>query len=302
MEDNNAFEVLIIGGSYAGLSAALALGRSLRKVLIIDSGTPCNRQTPHAHNLITHDGKRPDEIRDLAKTQVAAYDTVQFYSGLATNASKIANGFEVHTASQQVFKAQKLVLATGVKDIMPDIEGFAACWGISVIHCPYCHGYEVRGEKTGIIGNGEFGFEFSKMILHWTKDLSLFTNGASTLKEEETQQLQAHGVNIIEKGIQQIEHEKGSLQNIVFQDGSRFPVKAVYAKTPFVQHTDIAVELGCEMTEEGYISVDQLQKTTTPGVFACGDSTTRFRSVAHAIAMGNIAGAMLNHELIMEAF
>lgn len=164
------FEVIIIGGSYSGLSAAMSLGRSLRQVLVIDSGLPCNRQTPHSHNFITQDGEKPAVISAKAKLQVDIYKTVQFYNGLAVKALKTESGFEIETESGVVFTSRKVLFATGVKDLLPEIEGFAACWGISVLHCPYCHGYEVKNEKTAIIANGEMGFEYAKLISNWTKD------------------------------------------------------------------------------------------------------------------------------------
>ncbi|WP_449401083.1 NAD(P)/FAD-dependent oxidoreductase [Chryseobacterium wanjuense] len=179
------FDVIIIGGSYAGLSAGMALGRSLRNVLIIDGGKPCNRQTPHSHNFITHDGKTPKEISDLAKEQVEKYETVHFHNGIAVKTVKTSEGFQVETENGEVFFAKKLILASGVKDVMPDIPGFSECWGISVIHCPYCHGYEVKGETTGILSNGEMLFEFSKLVYNLTKDLTLFTNGKADLSNEQ---------------------------------------------------------------------------------------------------------------------
>src|SRR5687767_8830866 len=160
MTDKKNFDVIIIGGSYAGLSAAMALGRALRNVLIIDSGKPCNRQTPHSHNFITQDGNSPKQIASVAKEQVAKYNTVEFLDGLATTATKTEKGFEVSTQSGQQFFTKKIILATGLKDNMPAIPGFAECWGITVIHCPYCHGYEVRNVKTGVLGNGDFGVEY----------------------------------------------------------------------------------------------------------------------------------------------
>ena len=162
MSDKKHFDVIIIGGSYSGLAAAMALGRALRKVLIIDSGKPCNRQTPYSHNFLTQDGKTPKEIATLAKQQVTMYDSVEFFNSLATKVSKTENGFEVQTSSGDIFKSKKLIFATGIKDEMPSIKGFSECWGISVLHCPYCHGYEVRNETTGIFGNGEYGFELDK--------------------------------------------------------------------------------------------------------------------------------------------
>ncbi len=150
MTNTNNFDVIIIGGSYSGLSAALALGRSLRHVLIIDSGKPCNEQTPHSHNFLTHDGETPRSIASKAKEEVSKYETVHFHSGLAVRGEKTDSGFEITTEAGESFTAKKLIFATGVRDIMPEIDGISECWGISVIHCPYCHGYEVRGEKTGL--------------------------------------------------------------------------------------------------------------------------------------------------------
>jgi thioredoxin reductase len=166
------FDTIIIGGSYAGLSAAMALGRSLKNVLIIDSGKPCNSQTPHSHNLITHDGKTPQEISAEAKQQVLKYDTVTFHEGLAINGKKTDDGFEIGTQAGDVFTAKKLIFATGVKDLMPAIKGFQECWGISVVHCPYCHGYEFRDRKTAIMANGERGFHLASLVNNLTNSIT----------------------------------------------------------------------------------------------------------------------------------
>jgi thioredoxin reductase len=302
MTDNRNFDVIIIGGSYSGLAAGMALGRALKQVLIIDSGKPCNRQTPHSHNFITQDGKTPKEIATLAKQQVERYNTVKFFNGIATNGIKTKNGFEIHTVSGETFGAKKLIFATGIKDIMLNIEGYAECWGITVIHCPYCHGYEVRNERTGILGNGEYGFEFSRLISNWTKDLTLFTNGKSTLTTEQTALLANHRIKIVETEIEKLEHVNGHLYTIIFKDGATSSIKALYAQSPFEQHCTIPITLGCELTEEGYLKVNHLQKTSINGVFACGDNTTRIRTVANAVAMGTTAGMMVNKEIVFEEF
>lgn len=296
------FDVIIIGGSYSGLSAAMALGRSLRNVLIIDENKPCNSQTPHSHNFITQDGETPANIAMKARVQVQKYKTVKFYDGRAAKGIKTKNGFEVETVVGNKYEAKKLIFATGVKDIMPNIENFSECWGRSIIHCPYCHGYEVRNQKTGILGNGEYGFEFSKMINNWTKDLTLYTNGKSTLTDEETNKLNDNNINIIELEIDKIIQTKGELESILFKDGSKSDLRALYSKLPVVQNTDIPEELECQLTESGHILVDDFQKTTIEGIYACGDSTTLFRSVANAVAMGNVAGAIANKDLIQEQF
>ena len=302
MKVNNQFDVIIIGGSYSGLAASMALGRALRKVLIIDSAMPCNRQTPHSHNFLTQDGSTPQAIATSARKQVQHYKTVHFFDGLATKGNKTESGFEIETSNGETFQSTKLVIATGIKDIMLPIEGYAECWGISVLHCPYCHGYEVRNEITGILGNGEYGYEFSALISNWTSDLTLYTNGKSTLTKNQIDKLVKRHIQVVEDEIFKLEHENGYLQNILFKNGNSVPIKALYARSPFVQHSDIPQSLGCELTEDGYIKVNSEQKTTVHGIFASGDNTTRLRTVANAVAMGTTAGMMANKELIEEYF
>ncbi|MBF2708077.1 NAD(P)/FAD-dependent oxidoreductase [Flavobacterium soyangense] len=302
MKDNKKFDVIIVGGSYSGLAAGMALGRALKEVLIIDSGKPCNAQTPHSHNFLTQDGKTPAAIATLAKQQVEDYDTVTFFNGLATNGKKTDNGFEIQVTSGETFEANKLIFATGIKDEMPDIEGFSDCWGISMLHCPYCHGYEVRDEKTGIFGNGEHGNELAKLISNWTNDLTLYTNGKSTLTNVQSEKLEKHQINIVENEIERLEHSNGYLQNIIFKDGSKAEVKAMYSRNSFAQHCSIPEALGCELNEEGYIKVNPFQETTVEGIFACGDSTTRIRTVANSVAMGTTAGMTASKKMILEQF
>lgn len=302
MTEKNDFEVIIIGGSYSGLSAAMALGRALRKTLIIDSGKPCNIQTPHSHNFITQDGKTPKEIVTLAKKQVKKYDTIAFHNGLAISGTKTNEGFKIKTATGEIFTAKKLIFATGVKDIMEDIDGFSNCWGISIIHCPYCHGYEYRNDKTGIVANGDVAFELGKLIDQWTKDLTIYTNGKSNLTMEQLEKLTRHNIRINEATIERFEHNDGKIESIIFKNGETEVIKTLYARPAFEQHCTIPQQLNCEVTEQNYIQIDAFQKTTTHGVFACGDNTSRMRSVSFAIAMGGIAGAMTNRELIEEKF
>ena len=302
MKENRKFDVIIVGGSYSGLSAGMALGRSIRRVLIIDSGKPCNWQTPHSHNFLTQDGRTPKEISTLARQQVERYDSVSFLNGLAVKGIKSDNGFDIQTGSGEIFQAKKLIFAAGVKDIIPDVKGFAECWGISILHCPYCHGYEVKNERMGILANGDVAFEFSSLISNWTKDLTVLTNGVSTLTPEQTARLASHSIKIIEKEIERFDHKGGYVQNVVFKDGSMYSLKALYTRLPFEQRSNLPQVLGCELTEDGYIRVDGVQKTSVPGIFACGDSTVRMRSVSNAVATGSTAGVMANKEMITEAF
>lgn len=296
------FDVIIIGGSYAGLSAAMALGRSLRSVLIIDSGAPCNRQTPHSHNFITQDGEKPAQIAAIAKAQVSKYNTVAFCNALATEAVQTADGFEVRTSTGQQFTAKKLLFATGIVDQMPAIDGFAECWGISVLHCPYCHGYEVKEATLGLMGNGDTGYEFCKLISNWSSNLVLFTNGPSTLTEAQQAKIAEHHIPVIETPIDSFKHNNGYIHHILLQNGIAKEVDAIFARLPFQQHCKLPEQLGCEINEMGFIKTDDMQRTTVPGIYAAGDNASGMRAVSAAVAAGTKAGAMLNKELIDASF
>ncbi|MGB3066595.1 NAD(P)/FAD-dependent oxidoreductase [Sphingobacterium thalpophilum] len=302
MKDDKEFDVIIIGGSYAGLSAAMALGRSLRRVLVLDSGAPCNRQTPHSHNFITQDGEKPAVIANKAKEQIKRYATVTLQKGLAVSGRKTLAGFEIQTENGELFSGRKLIFASGIEDIMPSIQGFAACWGISVIHCPYCHGYEFRGRKTAIIANGERAMHLASLVHNLTKELTILTTGETSFNAEQLEKLRTKGITLLEKEISKIQHKSGWVQQVVFKDGDSQAFDAVYAAVPFRQHSAMPATLGCEMTEMGHIVVDNFQKTTVKGIFACGDNSSMMRSVANAVATGNVAGAMANKELVDEIF
>ena len=302
MDTEKKFEVIIIGGSYSGLSAAMTLGRSLRQVLIIDSGLPCNRQTPHSHNFITQDGATPKKISQKAKSQVLKYNTVTFIEDKAIEGKKTGNTFSILTASGKKFEAKKLIFATGIKDIMPPIKGLKDCWGISVVHCPYCHGYEIKNKKTGIIANGETAIHLAPLANNLTNDLSILTRGKAEFDMEQVSKLNKNNIKVIEKEIIEIEHENGYMKHVIFNDNTKEPFDATYIALPFKQHSNIPELLGCELNEQGYIQVDMMQKTTKDGVFACGDNCSRMRSVANAVASGNTVGAVINMELSNEKF
>jgi len=268
--------------------------------LVIDGGRPCNRQTPHSHNFLTQDGETPQHISSLAKDQLLKYNTIKFHEGFAVSGIKTGNGFEIITQSGEKFEGKKLIFATGIKDIMPDIEGFSACWGISVIHCPYCHGYEVRNEKTGILANGDAAYHYAQLISNWTKDLTVFTNGKSSLTAEQKNRITTNGIDIIETEIEEIKHQHGRLQHLILKDQSTPTLTAIYARPAFVQHSEIPQTLGCQLNEQGLIQVDMMQKTNVSGIYACGDNSTPMRSVAFAVSQGNMAGAAANGELVAE--
>lgn len=302
MKEKTTYDVIIIGGSYAGLSAAMALGRSLRRTLVIDSGEPCNKQTPHSYNFLTQDGAPPGEIASLGKKQVAAYDSVDFVTGFALKAAPVENGFVVHLEHGASYEGRKMILATGIKDIMPEIPGFRECWGISVIHCPYCHGYEYRGKKVGLLATPEQAYHLAPLLLNLGNDVTIMQVEASSFHKEQLKTLHQQNIEILKHSVTAIEHKEGHLQGVVLDNGEQLSLSALYAGLPFEQNSDIHTSLNCELTEQGHLKTDLFQKTSVPGVFACGDNCIPMRSVAQAVASGNIAGAMANMELSQESF
>ena len=296
------FDAIIVGGSYAGLSAAMTLGRSRRRTLVLDTGRPCNRQTPHAHNFLTQDGATPAALRAQAIEQVRQYPTVEFRPDEAVSAAPTEGGFLIQTAAGDTVKAQKVILATGVTDLLPPLPGFAECWGISVLHCPYCHGYEVADQRIGVFGNGDGGFEFTRLIRQWSRQLTLFTNGPATLTDAQQQALARHHIAVVETPITGLLHAQGYLSAVQLAAGPAHPLDAVFTRVPFRLPGTLTQQLGCALTEMGHVQVDDSQRTSVPGVYAAGDITTPMRALSTAVAAGSKAAVILNKELIEEHF
>lgn len=294
----NHFEAVIVGGSYAGLAAGMTLGRSLRKTLIVDSGNPCNAQTPLTHNFLTEDGVPPLAIKLKAKNQVLNYETVTYREASVTQVEKRDKDFLVKLQDGSFYTCEKILFATGIKDVFPEINGFEDCWGISILHCPYCHGYEFRGKKTAVLAKGETAFEFSGVIQHWAGKLTVVTNGDSELTSHQKEEMQKLNIDVIEKEIADLRHQDGQLHSIKFKDDSLLEVDALYAKLPFEQHSEIPAQLGCEFTDLGHVSVNDFGETTVNGVYAAGDNCTPMRAVSMAAFSGHKAGAAINVELI----
>jgi thioredoxin reductase len=302
MNHSNKYEVIIIGGSYAGLSAAMTLGRALRKVLILDAGKPCNRQTPYSHNFLTQDGVPPNEIAEKGREQLKIYSTVEFQNDAVEKAIQLEKGFQLHTSSGKIFFAEKLVFATGILDQLPNVKGFQDCWGKSILHCPYCHGYEVRNRKTGILANGDTGFDYVSLISNWTKQQTVFTNGKAIFTKEQRATFEKHAISVNESGLGRIDHENGQIKRLLLSDGSTCEMDALYFRPPFVQSCPIPTLLGCELTSDGYLKIDLTLQTTINGIYACGDNSSPNRTVSNAVASGHKVGMSINKALVQAAF
>lgn len=298
---NDIHDVIIIGGSYSGLSAALALGRSHRRVLIIDANEPCNARVPHAHNLLTHDGKAPQLLREQAIADVVKYPTVRLLNGRAMEVSGTNGAFTVRTAEGGEHRSRKLLLALGVRDELPAIEGLADCWGISAAACPFCHGYEVSDQRIAIIGSTPDTVDYAHLIRNWSPQLVVLTNGPATFTADQRTALAGKGIEIIEHTISKVMQDDGRVRTVHFNNGSSRAMDGLFLRSKTTVPSKLVDTLGLEHTEQDLIKVDQMQRTNVPGVHAIGDCTTPIRAISAAIAAGNMAGAVLTHELVATA-
>ncbi|MCW7503189.1 NAD(P)/FAD-dependent oxidoreductase [Leptospira paudalimensis] len=299
MESIQTFGIAIIGGSFSGLSAALSLVRSLRNIVVIDSGKPCNQNTPASHNFITHDGRNPKLIREKTILDLSKYPNFHSIFGEVQSIGKSEKGFLIKGDGIPEIHTEKIIFATGLKDVLPEIPGFAESWGKSILHCPYCHGYEFVGKTTGLWMNENGVFEHSKFLKHWTKELTVYTNGPIQFSKEEEIKLEKEGISFITEKVKTLIHKEGQLTSIQFVSGKEIPIDALYARVQMVQHSSLPESLGCKMLPSGHLEVSNFYETNVPGVYAVGDMASIFRSVAHAVHSGNIAGAMLNRAMIL---
>ena len=282
------------------LAQSASLGRARRPVLVIDGGLPRNRFTPHAHNLLLHDGAAPADLAARARQQVAHYSTVQLLADQAMSAERLPDGtFRLETAQHGAFAARYLLLATGLRDELHAVPGFAECWGKSVIHCPYCHGYEVADQPTGAWVNGDDAQHLATLLPNWTRDLTIFTNGPATFGDELRQQLTDQNIALDETPIVALEHEHGQLQALLLADGRRHALPVLYARLPLHQASELPAQLGCALAQQApLLQVDAMYRTSVPGVYAAGDNCVPVSQLAQAIAAGNMAGAAISRELI----
>lgn len=298
------YDVLIIGGGPAGLSAALSIGRMRRSALVCDDGSPRNQPSRHAHNLPSQDGIHPAEWRKNAKSDLRRYDTIEFFDGSVKSARKKGNAFSAELASGERVEFRKLILAHGITDRLPEASGFKELWGKSIFHCPYCHGYEARGQRLGLVGNGAFAEHLLPMLFALSKDLVLFSNGPSELGPDFKTRVLKREIKVIETKISALEREGDRLKSVVLEDGTRLARDGLFVvpRFPVELKSRIGTHLGCERNEMGFFVAQETVKTTVPGVFAAGDILPGHQSVLGAAALGQMAGARVASELTHEDF
>ncbi|MGP9802927.1 NAD(P)/FAD-dependent oxidoreductase [Rheinheimera sp. NSM] len=295
------WDAIVVGGSFAGLSAAMQLARGQRQVLLIDAGEPRNRFAAQSHGFFAADGAEPGELRGRAWQQLMAYPTVQFRQSRVNSAEKLAGGhFSLGDETGMHYQGKALILATGLTDTLPTIPGLAQRWGKSVIHCPYCHGYEFRQQPIAVIATGEASAHQAAILPDWGP-VTYFSQGQFMPDAEQLALLQRRGVTLEHTAVTAVEGEGLDVSHMLLADGRRVPAKVVYVapKTAF-GHT-LAQQLGCEL-EQGplgaYIKTDAMQHSSIAGLFAAGDMASAMHNGMLAAAAGVKAGAAA-HRLLM---
>ncbi|MFN0256656.1 NAD(P)/FAD-dependent oxidoreductase [Pedobacter ureilyticus] len=291
MNETQKFDVIIIGGSYAGLSAALSLGRLSKTVMVIDSGNPCNQTVLKSYNFLTQNGNSPKQILEMAKEQVLAYPTVSFKNDKVIDLKGTDGNFEVRTKDGYTFSAKKILFATGVRDVLPKISGYSECWGISVVHCPYCHGFEFSGKVAAIYADDEAARQLVNLLLPMHAHLTLISKNSDENFDF------GSNVTIIAQAISNIHHLNGWLNSITLENGDVLDIEVLYTDPSFEQHSHLPGSIGCRMTDKNLIYISSDLETSITGIYACGDCTSLMRSIATAVASGNLAGAIINKAL-----
>lgn len=290
-------DVLIIGGGFAGLSAANVLGRARRNVLVVDAGAPRNRFSSHAHNIIGHDARSGAEILADARVQLAAYPGVELWSGEVKSVRAEGEGFAAALADGRDLEARRILLATGVTDTLPNIPGLAERWGKSVLHCPYCHGFEVAGQRIGVLAANAHAVQHAGLIAEWG-EVSLFANGVA-LDDEARAFAVSRGVVIVEGKVAALEGAAPTLETIRLENGAGVNVSALFIPVS-AKLSPLAHQLGCDLEDSpagAFIRVDALKRAAA-GVYAAGDTARGMHAIAFAAADGMMAGVALHKDLI----
>lgn len=296
------YEVVIVGGSSAGLSAALVLGRSRRRVRVYDHGKPCNRVSHASHGFLTRDGVAPADLLRIAREQLAPYPNVELYHAAVVAVSPHAGGFRVETADGESATARKIILATGVRDVLPPLPNIEQFWGSSTFHCPYCDGWEVRDQPFLIYGEDDGLYHQAHLLLQWSSALTVCTGGKLAVDDDERAFFARHNIRLIETPIARLEGSGGQLERVVFADGSTKDYRVLFIRPQRRQHYPLVEMLGCALDDNGIVQIDSQGQTSVAGVYAAGDLSNGRRSVAAAVAQGSAAGMGVNYELIMEDF
>jgi len=300
------YEAIVIGGSFAGLSAAMQLARARRKILVLDAGKPRNRFATASHGFLGQDGRSPREIMEIARRQLLAYPTVHFHAAEATDAAQEDSAFRVALGDGSEARAGRLVLATGMTDHLPDVPGMQELWGEGVNQCPYCHGYEVADRKLAVFGVGGMSVHHAVMLREWSDDVTLLTHGGDWLTPEDRAQLETRGIQMDMAPVVRLiaNKHKGDgreLGAVEFRDGRRVSYGAMFTIPRCSFASPLAERLGCEVEQVQFgpmVKTGASKETTVAGVFAAGDAALPMANATLASADGVMAGTAAHRSLV----
>ena len=290
------YDVVIVGGGPAGLSAALVLGRCRRRVLVCDAGQPRNARAAALYGYLTRDGTPPLELLRLGLDELRRYG-IEVQHVTVTDVEPFEDGFDVTVERGTKLRARMVLLATGVRDQLPDIPGIDECYGVSVHHCPYCDGWEVRDKALAILGSGAGGAGLALSLKTWSDRITLCTNGRARLSRRQRDQLAAQQIEIREERLERADHDEGHVTGLVPRRGDVIACEAVFFATGQAQQSALPQALGCDFTRRGTVKTDHLGQTCVPGVFVVGDASRDVQFVIVAAAEGAKAGVAINRAL-----
>jgi thioredoxin reductase len=291
------YDVLVIGGGAAGLSGALVLSRARRRVLVVDAGQPRNGPAAHMHGYLSRDGLPPAELLAAGREEVIGYGG-EILSGAVTELVRGgASGFWVLLADGRRFSARRLLVATGLRDELPDIPGLRERWARDVLHCPYCHGYEVRDQPLGVLGGSADAVRYAQIVRQWADDIVFFPQ-TDTLTATERSQLVARAIGIVEGPVKQVLARDDRLCGVEMYDGRVIPRAALFVPPRFVPNSDLLVGLGCDLDQNGWVTTDRTGLTKVPGVWVAGNLANPRAQVITAAGEGSAAAIALNGDLV----
>lgn len=302
MQNDVRHDAVVIGGSFAGLSAAIPIARARRSVCVVDTGKPRNRFAEASHGFFGQDGSNPRVMIANAQAQLGHYPTARIVTGEVERARRIAGGFEVTLHGGEVLTARKLVLAFGVSDVLPELPGFAERWGRSVLHCPYCHGFEFAGGRLGVLQSAPFSAHKALLIAEWGPT-TLYLDGEDAPDAETQAKLAARGVAIEPAPVLALRGEGDALSSLLLADGRELAIDALYLAPRTRLNSPIAEQLGCAIDDTPLgpvIRTDAAKLTTVPGVYAAGDIARSPHNATWAAADGVTAGVSLHQSLVFE--
>jgi thioredoxin reductase len=297
------YDVLIVGGGAAGLSAALVLSRARRSVVVIDAGQPRNAPAAHMHGFLGSDGLPPADLLGAGRREILGYGA-KLVSGTATVITSTETGegvprFEVTLDDGTAIAARRILVSTGLRDDVPDIPGLKERWGRDVLHCPYCHGFEVRDQPLGVIGGTRDAILHAQIIRQWSEDVIYFTNGIP-VDDVDQERLRARNIAIVDGEIAELVTEDDHLTGVVLVSGHVVPRAAVFVRPRFVPNGDLLVGLGCARDTNGWTTTDQTGRTSVPGLWAAGNAVNPRAQVITAAGEGSAAAIAINNDLVEE--